>query len=172
LGPFSLIHAGTRSFQKKCNLPIIEAHAFSAMKFRFSIAVLLLLLAGCDIPGLGPDPRIAQRDADGKAIGAACRHALRGIEDCYVLNEKAAKTSIFEGWKEMDQYMRENKMEGVPSKETREAKVLEPDEVIIEEKKPKTPIKDKAASETKSKADVAIASSRPIEKAATKSNAE
>jgi hypothetical protein len=24
-----------------------------------------------------------------KAIGSACRHALRGIEDCYTLNEKA-----------------------------------------------------------------------------------
>ena len=39
----------------------------------------LLLLAGCDkIPGLGPDPRVAQRDAEAKAIGGACRHALRG----------------------------------------------------------------------------------------------
>jgi hypothetical protein len=142
------------------------------MKFRCSIAALLLLLAGCDIPGLGPDPRIAQREADGKAIGAACRHALRGIEDCYGLNEKAPKTSIFEGWKEMDQYMRENKIEGVPPKETREAKVREPEEVIIEEKKPKTLSKDKVASETKSKADVALASSRPVEKAAAKASAD
>jgi len=142
------------------------------MKFRFSIAALLLLLAGCDIPGLGPDPRIAQREADGKAIGAACRHALRGIEDCYWLNEKAAKTSIFEGWKEMDQYMRENKVEGVAPKETREAKVRQSEEAIIDEKKPKTPIKDKAAAETKSKAEIAIASSRPIEKTITKPSAE
>ncbi len=74
-----------------------------------------LLIAGCDMLGLGPDPRIAQREADGKAIGAACRHAQRGIEDCYRLNEKAPKTSVFEGWKEMDQYMRENKIEGAPS---------------------------------------------------------
>ena len=72
------------------------------MKIRLPFAALALLLAGCDIPGLGPDPRVAQREADGKAIGAACRHALRGIEDCYGLNEKAAKTSIFEGWKEME----------------------------------------------------------------------
>src|SRR6218665_1411065 len=34
-----------------------------------------LLLAGCDkIPGLGPDPRIAQRDEEARAIGGACRH--------------------------------------------------------------------------------------------------
>jgi hypothetical protein len=74
-----------------------------------------LLIAGCDQLGLGPDPRIAQREADARAIGAACRHAMRGIEDCYRLNERVSKTAIFEGWKEMDQYMRENKIEGAPS---------------------------------------------------------
>ena len=75
-----------------------------------------LLLSGCDkIPGLGPDPRIAQREAEAKAIGGACRHALRGLEDCYTLNPKAAKASVFAGWKDMDAYMRENKIEGTPS---------------------------------------------------------
>lgn len=75
-----------------------------------------LLLSGCDkIPGLGPDPRVAQRDAEAKAIGGACRHALRGLEDCYTLNPKAAKASVFAGWKDMDAYMRENKIEGTPS---------------------------------------------------------
>ena len=77
---------------------------------------LVLLLSGCDkIPGLGPDPRIAQREAEAKAIGGACRHALRGLEDCYTLNPKAAKASVFAGWKDMDAYMRENKIEGTPS---------------------------------------------------------
>ena len=76
----------------------------------------LVLLAGCDkIPGLGPDPRIAQREAEAQAIGGACRHALRGLEDCYTLNPKAAKASVFAGWKDMDGYMRENKIEGTPS---------------------------------------------------------
>jgi hypothetical protein len=79
------------------------------------IPALALLLAACDIPGLGPDPRIAQREADGKAIGGACRHALRGIEECYQLNPKASKTAIFDGWREMDQYMRDNKIEGQPA---------------------------------------------------------
>ena len=75
-----------------------------------------LLLSGCDkIPGLGPDPRLAQREAEAKAIGGACRHALRGLEDCYTLNPKAAKASVFAGWKDMDAYMRENKIEGTPS---------------------------------------------------------
>ncbi len=84
-----------------------------------SALALAMLLAGCDqlkdIPGLGPDPRIAQREEEAKAIGGACRHALRGPEDCYTLNPKANKAAIFAGWKDMDQYMRENKIEGTPS---------------------------------------------------------
>ncbi|WP_367068333.1 hypothetical protein [Oryzisolibacter sp. LB2S] len=78
-------------------------------------AAALLSLAGCEIPGLGPDPRALQREAEAKAIGGACRHAMRGLEDCYTLNPKASKAQVFAGWKEMDQYMRENKIEGTPS---------------------------------------------------------
>jgi hypothetical protein len=85
------------------------------MNPRLLIATAALLLAACDIPGLGPDPRIAAREAEGKAIGGACRYALRGIEECYQLNPKASKTAIFEGWKDMDVYMRENKIEGQPT---------------------------------------------------------
>ena len=72
-------------------------------------------LTGCEIPGIWPDPRIAQREEESKAIGGACRHALRGLEDCYTLNPKASKAAVFAGWKEMDAYMRENKLEGAPS---------------------------------------------------------
>ena len=76
----------------------------------------VLLLAACDkIPGMGPDPRVAQREEEAKAIGGACRHALRGLEDCYTLNPKATKASVFAGWKDMDAYMRENKLEDTPS---------------------------------------------------------
>lgn len=78
-------------------------------------AMAVLLLAGCEIPGIWPDPRIAQREEESKAIGGACRHALRGLEDCYTLNPKASKASVFAGWKEMDAYMRENKLEGAPA---------------------------------------------------------
>lgn len=109
---------------------------------RLLIPALALLLAGCEIPGMGPDPRIAQREADARAIGAACRHALRGIEDCYRLNEKASKTAVFEGWKEMDQYMRENKMEGQAP--TVGVNVAEKEE-IIEDKKSESGSKDKLA---------------------------
>ncbi|MEO8544848.1 MAG: hypothetical protein ABI434_14765 [Burkholderiaceae bacterium] len=88
------------------------------MYLRFiPILAITLLSAGCDLSSLlGPDPRVVQRDADGRAIGAACRHAMRGLEDCYKLNERSPKTAIFDGWKEMDGYMRENKIEGVASK--------------------------------------------------------
>ena len=83
---------------------------------RLPLALALLgLLAACDIPGLGPDPRIAQREEEAKAIGGACRYALRGIEDCYANNPKSSKAAIFAGWKDMDGYMRENKIEGIPA---------------------------------------------------------
>lgn len=101
------------------------------MTTRLLITALALLLAGCEIPGLGPDPRVAQREADAKAIGSACRHGLRSIEDCYSLNEKASKAAIFTGWREMDEYMRENKIDGVPS--TISNPSAAPDEGIIEE---------------------------------------
>ena len=109
------------------------------MNSRLLIAALTLLLAACDnIPGMGPDPRIAQREADAKAVGGACRHALRGIEDCYQLNPKASKTAVFTGWKEMDQYMRDNKIEGQRPAADRAA----PEEIIEEKKSVAT--KDKA----------------------------
>jgi hypothetical protein len=128
---------------------------------RLSIALLALLLAGCDIPGLGPDPRIAQREADSKAIGAACRHAMRAIEECYEQNEKASKAAVFEGWKEMDQYMRDNKIEGIAP---RQAKADGPVEEIMEDKKAEA----KASTDVKGKADVALKSAKPADKAAGK----
>ena len=76
------------------------------------------LLAGCDMVAgqLGiesPEKVATAREADGKAIGGACRHAGRAIEDCYALNKKADKASVFAGWRDMNDYMRENKIEAV-----------------------------------------------------------
>lgn len=133
------------------------------MNTRLLPVLLALLLVACDIPGLGPDPRIAQREADGRAIGAACRHAIRGIEECYNQNEKALKTAIFEGWKEMDQYMRDNKIEGIPPKE---AKVSEPEEMLVEDKKG-NPVA-KAEVDAKARAEVALKTQKGTEKAAQK----
>lgn len=73
-----------------------------------------LPLAGCDQLGIETPAKSAERqEAEAKAIGSACRHAMRAIEDCYVLNPKADKSAVFAGWREMDEYMRENKLEGV-----------------------------------------------------------
>lgn len=80
----------------------------------FALATALLLTA-CDIPWLNLGDSAEKKEADGKAIGSACRYALRGIEDCYTLNKEGSKSAIFAGWKEMDQYMRDNKIEGAPS---------------------------------------------------------
>ena len=104
---------------------------------------LACLLAACDIPGLGQDPAALKLEADSKATGAACRHALRGIEDCYLLNPKGAKNAIYEGWKEMDLYMRENKLEG--QKTTVVAQAPAPVEEIVEDEdeKPKKKAKSK-----------------------------
>ena len=79
----------------------------------FGLAALLLL-SGCEMLGIESTEKLAgRREAEGKAVGSACRHALRAIEDCYALNPKALKSAVFGGWREMDEYMRENKLEGV-----------------------------------------------------------
>jgi len=76
----------------------------------------LLVLAGCDQLGIeSPAVVAAKREAEGKAIGAGCRHAARSVEACYSLNKRADKASIFSGWREMNDYMRENKLEAMPA---------------------------------------------------------
>ena len=86
-----------------------------------ALSLLLLLLvvatglAGCEQLGIeSPEKVAAARQAEGNAIGGACRHAGRAIEDCYSLNRKADKAAIFAGWRDMNDYMRENKIEPVP----------------------------------------------------------
>jgi len=125
----------------------------SAMTSRLLITSLALLLAACDIPGMGPDPRIAQREADAKAIGGACRYAKRGIEDCYRLNEKASKTAVFAGWKEMDEYMRENKIEGQRTTvgEEEEQAIAEPTKAPETAKDKAVAAKPRAAASTPAK---------------------
>jgi len=72
----------------------------------------LLALAGCDMLGVESASVVAaRREAEGRAVGGACRQSGRGIEDCYTLNKKADKAGVFAGWREMNDYMRENKME-------------------------------------------------------------
>ena len=110
------------------------------MSRRLLILFVALLLSACDQLGFGPDPRIAQKEADAKAVGAACRNGLRGIEDCYALNKGVNKAAIYAGWLEMDAYMRENKLEGQRAEVAVPAATppaSAPVEEIIDEPKPK-----------------------------------
>lgn len=74
----------------------------------------IVSMAGCNLfGGESLEAAAARREADGKAVGGACRHAGRAIEDCYTLNRRADKAAVYAGWREMNDYMRENKVEPV-----------------------------------------------------------
>ena len=104
------------------------------------------LLAGCDMLGIESATAAAERrSAEGKAIGAACRNGARAIEDCYTLNKKAEKAAIYAGWREMDDYMRENKLEPVIP------------QIKPEPPKPKAPPAAEGEAADDAKADVAEA---------------
>jgi len=75
----------------------------------------LFALSGCDMLGLETPGMAAQRQAqEAHAVGAACRHAVRSIEDCFAANPRMSRAAIFEGWREMDQHMRDNEIPGMP----------------------------------------------------------
>ncbi len=74
-----------------------------------------MFLAGCEQLGIETPAKVAAaKEAEGRAIGGACRHSGRALEDCYNLNKRASKAAIFAGWRDMDAYMRENNIEIVP----------------------------------------------------------
>jgi hypothetical protein len=78
----------------------------------------IVALSGCDqiAQKMGiedPAKKEARLEPDGKAVGSACRQSGRAIEDCYSIYSWLPKSSIFAGWKEMDEYMRENKLETI-----------------------------------------------------------
>ena len=85
---------------------------------RFTLALLAaapLALSGCDLLGIETPAVLAKkREAEGRAIGAACRHSARSIEQCHVMNRRADKAAIYAGWREMNDYMRENDIQAMP----------------------------------------------------------
>ena len=91
-----------------------------------------MLLGGCERLGI-PDftKSSANAEADGKAIGSACRHAGRAIEDCYNLNPGAQRAAVFAGWREMNDYMAEKNIAEV------EPKVPPPAPAVEEKPAPK-----------------------------------
>ncbi len=85
---------------------------------RTFLMIATLCLGGCDAvqQKLGIEPpaaKAARLDAEGKAVGGACRQSGRAIEDCYSIYSWLPKAPIYEGWRDMDVYMRENKLETV-----------------------------------------------------------
>lgn len=84
----------------------------------FSIIGSLLLaccLVACD-KGDGNSEAahdLSIKEGNARATGSACRQAGRALEDCYKMNAESDRASVFAGWKEMNDYMRENKMEEV-----------------------------------------------------------
>ncbi len=95
--------------------------ALSAVLTRLLLIAALPLAGGCDmlsemleIPN--PAREHAIKEAEGRAIGSACRHAGRSLEDCYALNPTAEKASVFAGWRDMNDYMMEHKLDTVPSR--------------------------------------------------------
>lgn len=71
---------------------------------------LMFMLSGCDqILEL-----VNKQKANGKAVGASCRHSGRSLEDCYRRNARVPKADIYAGWKEMNEYMQAKKIVEVP----------------------------------------------------------
>ena len=110
------------------------------------------LLGGCEMLGMESSEKVAAaREAEGKAVGGACRHAGRAIEDCYLLNKRVDKAAIFAGWRDMNDYMRENKIEPVaPQVPTQIAKAAEAKAAEAKaagESKPAEPVEETATAE-------------------------
>jgi hypothetical protein len=60
-----------------------------------------------------PAKKEAKTEQEAKAVGSACRQSGRAIEDCYSIYSWLPKAGIYTGWREMDEYMRENKLETI-----------------------------------------------------------
>ena len=76
------------------------------------LILLLPALSACDQVAVLDGSKA--RDADAVAVGSACRHAGRALEDCFAMYPDSPKASVFSGWKEMNDYMTTNKIEVVP----------------------------------------------------------
>lgn len=82
-----------------------------ALRASATLLLALVALSGCDYVGLQPVSKLeARKEAEGKAIGGACRQAGRALEDCYTFNPNMPKASIFLGWREMNDYMMQNNL--------------------------------------------------------------
>jgi hypothetical protein len=133
------------------------------MRKRISlIFTAVLMLSGCDqinqklgLEDLGK--KEARLEAEGKAVGSACRQSGRAIEDCYAIYSWLPKASVFEGWREMDAYMRENNIETIapmlpppeaPGRSKKRAKAASEDIPEATAEKTEKPAEPPSATET------------------------
>jgi hypothetical protein len=105
---------------RKTEMAVFDKQVSPVRKLLITTAqiVLLLNLAACDQiqqkMGLeDPAAKEARTEAEGKAVGGACRHSGRAIEDCYAIYTWLPKAAVYTGWRDMDAYMRENKIETI-----------------------------------------------------------
>lgn len=140
----------------------------SAMRKLFILLPFALLAAtGCDQVNqkLGledPAKKEARQEAEGKAVGSACRHSGRAIEDCYSIYAWLPKAAIYEGWREMDAYMRDNQIESV-------APQLPPPEPPGAKKKKKAGSEGTGEEAATAKGTAAASEGKPAEKGGEKS---
>ena len=89
-----------------------------ALRIFLTVFLFAFSLPGCDMiqqkMGLeNPAAKAAKVEADGKAVGGACRQSGRAIEDCYSIYSWLPRAAIYDGWRDMDAYMRDNKLETI-----------------------------------------------------------
>lgn len=132
---------------------------------RLFLIVAMLGLSACDQVNqkLGledPAKKEARMEPEAKAVGSACRQSGRAIEDCYSIYGWLPKAGIYAGWREMDEYMRENKLETV-------APQLPPPDPPGTRRKKKA-VEEAAAPEGEAKASGEKASEKASEKSSEK----
>ena len=89
-----------------------------ALRIFLTVFLFAFSLPGCDMiqqkMGLeNPAAKAAKDEADGKAVGGACRQSGRAIEDCYSIYSWLPRAAIYDGWRDMDAYMRDNTLETI-----------------------------------------------------------
>ncbi|MBS1197373.1 MAG: hypothetical protein H6R18_1158 [Proteobacteria bacterium] len=145
---------------------------------RYYLILLLLLfpLVGCEqVNGLLGIEDLAKKEerleADGRAVGGGCRQSGRAIEDCYAIYSWLPRAAVYAGWRDMDAYMRENKIETIepqlPPVEppgSRKRRAVDDEEDDKPTKKPASKAKVKTAAPT----EIPVEKTESTDKAAEK----
>jgi ATP-dependent phosphoenolpyruvate carboxykinase len=76
---------------------------------KLSLLLFTLFISGCDYSTNINKSKEYINKQDAIAF-ASCKQSGKTIEDCFIIQEDISKSGIFDGWKEMEQYMRENNL--------------------------------------------------------------